>query len=228
VTVEPRVPVRVDVPDTDLVVGLVEARGATIAPSSPALAAEVDRAVAARGSVPWPPEATRAAVRDLLRRGGYKPTGRGKPASEYLAQAAARGEFPRISNAVDALNLVSLDRGLPISVIDLDLALADGVPGLVIRRGREDETYVFNAAGHSIDVAGLLSVAREAGRCIANAVKDSMDTKLRPESRSLLAVLWGTRSAFADDAMLEACEVLAGHYERECGATTSVRLLFGG
>jgi hypothetical protein len=28
-------------------------------------------------------EEVRAAVRDLLRHGGYKPTGRGKPASEY-------------------------------------------------------------------------------------------------------------------------------------------------
>ncbi len=35
-------------------------------------------------------EETRRAVRDLLRHGGYKPTGRGKPASEYLVRAAGR------------------------------------------------------------------------------------------------------------------------------------------
>ncbi len=33
-------------------------------------------------------DAVRSAVRDLLRHGGYKPTGRGKPASEYLIRAA--------------------------------------------------------------------------------------------------------------------------------------------
>ena len=33
-------------------------------------------------------EQVRQDVRDLLRHGGYKPTGRGKPASEYLVRAA--------------------------------------------------------------------------------------------------------------------------------------------
>ncbi len=31
-------------------------------------------------------------MRKLLRHGGYKPTGRGKPASEYLVRAAGEGE----------------------------------------------------------------------------------------------------------------------------------------
>ena len=30
-------------------------------------------------------------MRELLRYGGYKPTGRGKPASEYLVRAAGEG-----------------------------------------------------------------------------------------------------------------------------------------
>src|SRR5690606_14985949 len=64
-------------------------------------------------------EGLRAAVRDMLRHGGYKPTGRGKPASEYLAQAAERGALSSINLAVDAGNLISLHSGLPISVVDL-------------------------------------------------------------------------------------------------------------
>src|SRR3954469_9551184 len=67
-------------------------------------------------------DAVRAAVRDLLRHGGYKPTGRGKPASEYLIRAAAEGGLGSINAAVDACNAVSLHSGLPISVIDLDRA----------------------------------------------------------------------------------------------------------
>lgn len=216
---------RIDVADPDLVVGLVEARGATVGPSPADLAAEVDRVVALRAVGEWPPEPVRAAVRDLLRRGGYKPTGRGKPSSEFLAQAAARGEFPRISNAVDALNLVSLDTGIPISLLDLDRALA-GAPGLVLRYGREGEKFVFNAAGHEIDVEGLLSVAREGGAPLGNPVKDSMESKLVPESRDLLAVLFASRKVAPPDQMRAVAERLAGLLRGACGAASAeVRVL---
>src|SRR5262245_46083008 len=60
-------------------------------------------------------EAVRQAIRDALRHGGYKPTGRGKPAPEYLARAAAEGSLASINAAVDALNAVSLHSGLPMS-----------------------------------------------------------------------------------------------------------------
>ena len=46
-------------------------------------------------------DAVRAAVRELLRSGGFKPTGRSKPASEYLLKAAAEG-LASINAAVDA------------------------------------------------------------------------------------------------------------------------------
>src|SRR2546422_4546520 len=62
----------------------------------------------------------RAAVRDLLRHGGFKPTGRSKPASEYLIKAVEGGTLDNINPAVDACNVVSLHSGLPISVVDLD------------------------------------------------------------------------------------------------------------
>ena len=64
----------------------------------------------------------RSAVRDLLRHGGFKPTGRSKPASEYLVKAAELNTLSAINLAVDACNAVSLHSGLPISVVDLDLA----------------------------------------------------------------------------------------------------------
>ena len=64
----------------------------------------------------------RKAIRDLLRHGGFKPTGRSKPASEYLIKAADSGRLSPINLAVDVCNIVSLHSGLPISVIDLDLA----------------------------------------------------------------------------------------------------------
>ena len=65
----------------------------------------------------------RLAVRDLLRHGGFKPTGRSKPASEYLIKAATQGLLSPINIAVDVCNVVSLHSGLPISVVDLDLVM---------------------------------------------------------------------------------------------------------
>src|SRR5207247_5877140 len=117
------VPIALEVDDPDLLVGIVEARGVRSGPADAALSAEIDSALAKRAGIEPVPDAAKTAIRDLLRKGGYKPTGRGKPASEYLAQAAARGEFPRISHVVDALNLVSLESGLPISLLDADLAI---------------------------------------------------------------------------------------------------------
>ena len=50
-----------------------------------------------------PSDAIKTDVRALLRHGGYKPAGRGKPASEYLAAAVTEGRFPAINLAVDML-----------------------------------------------------------------------------------------------------------------------------
>src|ERR1700750_2661504 len=67
-------------------------------------------------------DAVREAVRALLRQGGFKPTGRSKPASEYLLKAVREGLLAPINLAVDACNIVSYHSGLPISVVDLDRA----------------------------------------------------------------------------------------------------------
>ncbi len=144
-------------------------------------------------------EATRAAIRDLLRHGGYKPTGRGKPASEYLVRAAGEGALAPINLAVDACNVVSLASALPISVVDLDRA----APPFRIALAREGERYVFNAAGQEIDLGGLVCLFDAEGPC-ANAVKDAQRTKTGVETRRTLSVVWAAagleeRLARADD-----------------------------
>ena len=138
-------------------------------------------------------EALRAAVRDLLRHGGYKPTGRGKPASEYLVREASERSLPSINLAVDACNVVSLHSGIPISVVDLDLC----TPPLRVAIVGGDDRYVFNQAGHEIRLEGLLCLHDGLGPC-ANAVKDSQRTKTRAETTRTLSILWGP-SAFAAD-----------------------------
>jgi DNA/RNA-binding domain of Phe-tRNA-synthetase-like protein len=134
-------------------------------------------------------EAVRGHVRDLLRHGGYKPTGRGKPASEYLVRAAGEGALSSINAAVDACNVVSLQSGLPISVVDLGRARAP----LRIGVAPAGAQYVFNASGQSIDLAGLLCLFDAEGPC-ANAVKDAQRTKTDAGTRDTLSVLWGTRA----------------------------------
>lgn len=129
----------------------------------------------------------RAAVRDLLRHGGYKPTGRGKPASEYLVRAASSGALSSINLAVDACNVVSLHSGLPISVVDLDRAAEPFRIGIA----PGESSYVFNPSGQTIRVDGLLCLFDAAGPC-ANAVKDAQRTKTGDDTRRTLSIVWGT------------------------------------
>jgi len=131
----------------------------------------------------------RGAVRDLLRHGGFKPTGRSKPASEYLVRAVGEGALASINLAVDACNAVSLHSGLPISVVDLDRAAAP----FSLAVAPPDATYVFNASGQVIDIAGLLCLCDRDGPC-ANAVKDAQRTKTHGETTRTLSVIWGTRA----------------------------------
>ena len=131
-------------------------------------------------------EEVRAAVRDLLRHGGYKPTGRGKPASEYLVRAAGEGALGTINAAVDSCNVVSLHSGFPISVVDLDRARAP----FHIAVAPIGSSYVFNASAQEIDLGGLLCLFDADGPC-ANAVRDAQRTKTRAETRATLSVIWG-------------------------------------
>ncbi len=134
-------------------------------------------------------DAVRGVVRDLLRHGGYKPTGRGKPASEYLVRASGDGSLGSINAAVDACNVVSLHSGLPISVVDLDRAKAPFRLGIA----PEGAQYVFNASGQTIDLAGLLCLFDAEGPC-ANAVKDAQRTKTNADSRRTLTIVWGAKA----------------------------------
>ncbi len=141
-------------------------------------------------AVPAPiDDAVRAAVRDGLRGFGYKPTGRGKPASEYLARAAAEGTLASINVAVDAGNAISLASGLPISVVDLDRL----APPLSVAVAPAGASYVFNAAGQTIDVGGLPCLFDAGGPC-ANAVKDAQRTKTSADTRRTLCLVWGVRA----------------------------------
>jgi DNA/RNA-binding domain of Phe-tRNA-synthetase-like protein len=144
-------------------------------------------------------DAVREAVRQLLRHGGFKPTGRSKPASEYLLRAVGEGRLSSINVAVDACNAASLHSGLPISVVDLDHAREPFRVGVAPAAA----SYVFNASGQAIDLAGLLCLFDADGPC-GSAVKDAQRTKTGPETRRTLSLVWGTVALPARAAQTEA------------------------
>jgi DNA/RNA-binding domain of Phe-tRNA-synthetase-like protein len=141
-------------------------------------------------------DALRAAVRDLLRHGGFKPSGRNKPASEYLARA---DELPSINLAVDAGNAVSRASALPVSVVDADLL----VPPLRIAIAPAGTTYPFNPSGQVFDASGLVCLFDAEG-VSATPVKDAQRTKTSAATTRTLCVVWGVASHAAHGARVAA------------------------
>jgi DNA/RNA-binding domain of Phe-tRNA-synthetase-like protein len=130
---------------------------------------------------------SRKAIRALLRSGGFKPSGRSKPSSEYLARAAAEEPLRAVNVAVDACNVVSMHSGLPVSVVDAaklrePLRVGIAEPG---------SSYVFNPSGQTINVGRLLCLFDAEGPC-ANAVKDAQRTKTDEATQRTLSVVWGS------------------------------------
>jgi DNA/RNA-binding domain of Phe-tRNA-synthetase-like protein len=202
--------------------GVVVARRVTIAPSPPALVEEIRQLVnRIRESGSSESDRIRRHIRDLLRAGGYKPSGRGRPASEYLSNAALRNEFPLISTVVDINNLLSLESGLPGSLLDLDRIGSR----LVIRNGRPGESYVFNQSGQSIDLEGLLCVCGDdgggTGQPFGNPVKDSMSAKTTAETRNVIGVVFSHREALSADQLESLMRRFAHLLEHYAGAAES-------
>lgn len=146
-------------------------------------------AVRSAGDTAWP-ATRRARVRDMLRYGKFRPTGRAKPASEFLL-GTAQGDnpFPSINGPADINNAVSLLSGFPASVFDAAITGTD----LLIRRGQATESYVFNTSGQIIDLQDLIIVCRredEQWIPCGNPIKDSMETKVGAQTRDVIAVIY--------------------------------------
>lgn len=214
--------VRNAVPRPDAWLGLVRAEGLAVdrvpAGFEAALAALLDRR---RAPLTDAEEALRQAARDLLRNGRYKPTGRGKPASEYLVRAAQQeGAFPRINAPVDVNNYISLEALLPVSLWDLDLADADT---FVFRLGHKDESYVFNAGGQEIGLEDLVVGCRVVGGVeepIVNPVKDSLRTKTTDATTRVAACIYAP-AAYPPAALEALCRTFAA-WLAACGDAVAV------
>jgi DNA/RNA-binding domain of Phe-tRNA-synthetase-like protein len=146
------------------------------------------------------PDERLAAARNMLRYGKFKPSGRSKPASEFLIRSVQEtGSLPALLLPVDINNLISIESGLPASIFDADLI----GERLYLRRGLKDESYTFNPSGQSINLEDLLVVCGhllQQGRrselplpC-GNPVKDSMATKIHAGTRSVIGVIYAPLS----------------------------------
>ncbi len=202
-----------------LTVALVEAHGVQIAAASDELRQRCDRAAQAAvsgGSAGG--DARRVAIRNLLRSGGFRPAGRNKPAQEYLLRTAAEeGTLPAICNAVDLINLVSLQSGLPISLVSIDRI----GPRISLRVGTTGEKYVFNRTGQELDVEGLLCVCAggpSGSEPVGSPVKDSMRAKVTGEDHHLLGCLYASAQAISAEELRRWADELGDGLQRFCGA----------
>jgi DNA/RNA-binding domain of Phe-tRNA-synthetase-like protein len=165
-------------------------------------------------------DARRQAVRQLLRCGGFKPSGRNKPAQEYLLRSVTQdGKLPEIWNVVDLINAVSLDSGLPISLISTT-RVGDQ---LSIRYGEPDESFIFNQAGQRLAVAGLICLcgtSAERPEPLGTPVKDSMSGKVVEEDRHVVACIYAPRDAVDADELQQFTTQLTTGLARWCGAST--------
>ncbi|MBE0634438.1 hypothetical protein IH601_00365 [Candidatus Bipolaricaulota bacterium] len=161
----------------------------------------------------------RQRVRKMLRHGKYKPSGRSKPASEFLLQAALGETFPLVNPPVDVNNAISLESGFPGSIFDTDLSGNH----MLLRRGLPGEAYVFNPSGQLIDLQDLLLVCRESSdgwEPCGNPVKDAMITKISASTQNVIAVLYAPI-----DEPRPSLDAWAGRYatllREHCGASAA-------
>lgn len=147
-------------------------------------------------------------IRQLLRHGKFKASGRSKPSQEYLAGCVSRdGALPRVNGPVDLLNAVSLDYNLPMSLLSLDKCSRR----FHLARGQVGETYVFNSAGQVLDLCDLITVydaSREPWRPVGSPVKDSLAGKITEVDRDMVVIVYSPKSETARNRALRAIEEL--------------------
>lgn len=179
---------RVEIAIENVSIGVVRIEELRIGPAAEGLTKRIEQRMEDLRQPFGGEEDAKKMVRSILRYGKYKPSGRGKPASEYLLESAREGSFPSINNAVDALNFVSLGSRLPISLIDTGKA---GTVSFRLRRGGEGESFVFNRSGQVLQLQDLLLIsALPSDEPLATPVKDCQKTKVDEGTTEALAVIY--------------------------------------
>ena len=112
---------------------------------------------------------------------------------------------------VDVNNIFSLRHGLPVSAFDAGKIQGD----LTIRLGREDESYIFNAAGQNLACKDLVVVCDETGP-IGSPVKDSQRTKLFPGATAVVFVVYCSREVMTEQELITTSVQLGELMTEDC------------
>jgi DNA/RNA-binding domain of Phe-tRNA-synthetase-like protein len=156
-------------------------------------------------------------IRSLLKTFGFHPSGRSRPASEFLFKDLQnRGSFNFINNVVDINNHFSLLSHLPISTFDLDKSGYD----LCLRVGFDDESYVFNREGQLLSLKKLLVVARQGAdlAAVGSPVKDSQATKVFEESTNIAVVIYSSGNITSEEDLQRMLDRYMLLLKKETGA----------
>lgn len=215
-----KIPIRRHIDDARLMLGFVRARGVHVAESATELKFIIDELVTAQmtKSEIIPPD-IQSKVRNMLKIGGYSPSGRNRPASEFLLRELAQtGVFKYINNIVDINNYLSMKSNLPMSIFDV--GRLNGA--LVVRLGVPGESYVFNNEGHVIDVKHLIICCDEqpdyTSLPIGSPVKDSMHTKIFPNCEQVVAVVYSASALYTTEELHAICNELSNLLIQYAGA----------
>lgn len=208
-------------PPGPLRIGLVEADDVRVGSSRPEYLRAVSGEVASRIDPGYVyPDPLQKGIRSLLKTYGFHPSGRNRPASEFLVKdIQVRGEFNPINVVVDINNHLSLVSHLPISIFDRDKA----GDKLSVRLGMEGESYVFNREGHELALKHLVVVARSDGnlQAIGSPVKDSQETKVFESTKRVTGIVYTTRNISPDEEFEPFLERFCHLLRTEAGASAA-------
>ena len=114
-----------DLPESTLRIGFLEAFNINVKPSTEKYQQTITKDIEEMLKPGYAyPDNMQKGIRSLLKTFGFHPSGRSRPASEYLFKDLTnRGSFNYINNIVDINNHISLKYKLPISVFDLDKSI---------------------------------------------------------------------------------------------------------
>jgi len=177
-------------PPNKLRIGVIEAEGISVDQSPEEYIEEINADVSHICDSDFMyPDRLKKGVRSLLRNFGYQPSGRNRPASEFLVKDLInRGMFNKINNIVDINNHISLMTHLPISILNLDITGHD----LSLRLGMENETYIFNKTEQTLSLKNLLLIAKNDDGItpFCSPVKDSHQSKIFEDTTNILVCIY--------------------------------------
>lgn len=201
------------------VLGLLQSVDVVVRPTPDMLKEQI------RGLAMTPPQNASVrdpAIRAMLRRGGFKPSGRNRPAQEYLSNVGRTpAGLSSICNIVDVNNYISLKHRLPASIIDASCA----GDGLVAREGCPGETYIFNSSGQELRLGGLLCLSTRAGIALASPVKDAFAAHITEGTKSVIGCVYGSLDLLSRANIAELLEEFASLLSEHAGAKTTDKIV---